>query len=45
MDNIKVAIVNGQSRYSIELAPGVTAEANSLAEILRVILEYGVNHE
>lgn len=45
MDNIKATLVNGQTRYSVELAPGVTAEANSLAEILRIILEYGVNHE
>lgn len=45
MDNIKATIVNGQTRYSIELSPGVTVEASTLAEILRVIAEYGETHE
>lgn len=41
MSNIKAKIVNGQVRYSVQLAPGLTAEANNLAEILRFVIEYG----
>jgi len=45
MDNIKTAIVNGQVRYSLQLAPGLTVETNNLAEILRFIITYGADNE
>lgn len=43
MENIKTQIVNGQVIYSVQLAPGLSAEANNLAEILRFVIEYGGN--
>jgi len=45
VDNIKATIVNGQTRYSVELSPGVTIEASTLGELLRVLLDYGVTNE
>lgn len=40
MDEIKTTTVNGQTRYSVELSPGLRVEASTLAEILRFIMEY-----
>lgn len=45
MDNIKTTIVNGQTRYSIELSPGTTVEASSLAELLRIVFDHGDTNE
>lgn len=45
MDNIKTTVVNGQVRYSLQLAPGLTVETNNLAEILRFVIEYGASDE
>jgi hypothetical protein len=45
MDNIKATVVDGKVRYSLELSPGVTIEASTLAELLRVLVEYGANNE
>lgn len=41
MSDIKVIYVDGKVRYSVQLSPGLSAEANNLAEILRFVIEYG----
>lgn len=45
METIKTTTVNGQTRYSVQLAPGLSVETNNLAEILRFIIEYGGTNE
>lgn len=44
MPNITATIINGKSRYRVELSPGTSVEASTLAEILRFVFEYGGNN-
>lgn len=43
MSNVSYYTVNGQTRYVIQLSPAFKVEANSLAELLRFLANYGGN--
>ena len=41
MSNVTYYTVNGKTRYVLQLSPSFKVEANSLAELLRFLANYG----
>lgn len=45
MPNINYYTVGTGVRYTAQLSPGVSVEANTLAELLNFLFKYGVTNE
>lgn len=41
MSNINYYVVNNKVRYTVQLAPGLSVETSTIAELLNFLFEYG----